>query len=73
MTRNDRYSAAQVAVATVFVPGRSFHSNLMFVGKAGEYPSVRCSTQEESPGFTRKHQTRLERLARDKDSSLFVN
>ncbi len=45
----------------------------MFAGKAGAYPSeapFRCSTLGQVPGLTRKHQTRLERLARDKHSSL---
>ncbi len=37
------------------------------------YPSeapFRCSTPGQAPGLTRTHQTRLERLARDKHSSL---
>ncbi len=40
---------------------------------AGAYPSeapFRCSTLGQAPGLTHKHQTRLERLAKDKHSSL---
>jgi hypothetical protein len=39
----------------------------MFVGKAGAYPRVEHLV---GSGLTRKHWTRLERLARDKRSSL---
>ncbi len=45
----------------------------MFAGKAGAYPSeasFRCYTLRQAPGFTQKHKTRLERLARDKRNSL---
>ncbi len=40
---------------------------------AGAYPSeapFRCSTLGQAPGLTDKHYTRLERLAKDKHSSL---
>jgi hypothetical protein len=45
----------------------------MFAGEAGDYQSeasFRCSTLGKAPGLTNKHKTRLERLARDKHSSL---
>jgi hypothetical protein len=57
----------------VFVPDKPFQPSLMFVGKAGEYPSeasFRCSTLGWAPDLAHKHQTRLERLARDKHCSL---
>ncbi len=45
----------------------------MFAGQAGSLPlragTERCSTRVGT-GLTRKHDTRLERLARDKNSSL---
>ncbi len=47
--------------------------NLMFVGKARAYPSeahLRFSTLGQAPGLTHKYKTRLERLDRDKRSSL---
>ncbi len=56
-----------------------FQPSLRFVGKARNVPysgaPERCFIRVVS-GFTRKHQTELERLARDKHSSLlqtFVN
>ncbi len=51
----------------------------MFLDKAGAYLSqapLSCSAVRYAPGFIHKHQTRLERLARDKYISLvraFVN
>jgi hypothetical protein len=63
----------------VFLPGKPFLPSLMSVGKAGAYLSEApfgCSTLVLAPGLTQKHQTRLERLTRDKHSSLlrkFVN
>jgi hypothetical protein len=63
----------------VFVHGKPFQRSLMIAGKARVYPSeapCRCSTKEKAPGLTHKHVTRLERLTRDKHSSLlrkFVN
>ena len=45
----------------------------MFVDKARGYLSealFRCSTLGYAPGLTHKHQTRLERLAKDKHSGL---
>jgi hypothetical protein len=56
-----------------FVPGKPFQPSLMFAGKVGAYPSeapLSCSTLGWAPGLTHKHQTRLERFARDKRSSL---
>jgi hypothetical protein len=56
-----------------FVPVKSFQPSLMFAGKAGAYPCeahFRCSTLGYAPGLTHKHKTRLQRLARDKYSSL---
>jgi hypothetical protein len=63
----------------MFVPGKLFQPSLMFVGKTGAYPSeapFRCSTLGYAPGLIHKLQTRLEKLARNKCSSLlrkFVN
>ncbi len=39
--------------------------------KAGAYP-FRCSTFRQAPGLNHKHQTRLERLARDKTLQLIT-
>ncbi len=63
----------------MFVPDKLFQPSLMFVGKSGAYPSeapVGCSTLVSAPDLTHKHQTWVEKLARDKHSSLllvFVN
>ncbi len=54
-------------------PGKPFQSRLMIAGKAGVYPNeapFRCSTLGQAPGHTHKQQTRVEKLARDKHSSL---
>ncbi len=56
----------------MFVPSKPFQPSLMFAGKAGAYlsgASEKCFTRVCS-GITRKHKTRLERLARDKRSCL---
>jgi len=57
----------------VFVPGESFQPSLMSMFKASNLPDSRaldrCFTQVSS-GLTSKHYTRLERLAKDKHSSL---
>ena len=53
----------------MFVPGKPFQPSLMNADKAKAYLSeapFRCST----PGLTCNHYTRLEKLARDKHSSL---
>jgi hypothetical protein len=55
--------------ARVFVPGKPFQSNLVFVGKTRSSSksgaSERCFTQVGC-SLIHKHYTRLERLARDK-------
>ncbi len=57
----------------MFVPGKPLQPSLMFVGKARGLPwsgaPVRCLIWIGS-GFTCKHETMLERLTRDKHSSL---
>ncbi len=57
----------------IFATGKPFQFSLMFMGKARGLPQgrvpERCFTWVGS-GLTRKFQTRLERLARDKNSSL---
>jgi hypothetical protein len=57
----------------VFVLGKPFQSSLMFVDEARRPPKrgvpERCFTQVGS-SLTRKHYTRLERLAKEKYSSL---
>ncbi len=57
----------------VFVPGKLLQPSLMFPGKTRDLPqsraTERCFTWVGS-GLTQKHYTRLERLARDKHSSL---
>jgi hypothetical protein len=48
----------------------------MFAGKVGAYLSealLRCSTLGKAPGLSHEHQTKVERLARDKHSSLLRN
>ncbi len=63
----------------MFVPGKLFQSTLTFVGKAGAYPRVehlKGASLRLAPDLSHKHLTRLEKLARDKHSSLirkFVN
>ncbi len=57
----------------MLVPGKPFQSSLMFASKAEAYlseASFRCSTQGKATGLSCKHQTRLERPARDKYPSL---
>ncbi len=57
----------------VLVPGRLFKLSLMFVGKASSQPQTgsleRCFIRVGSD-VTRKHCTRLEKPARNKNSSL---
>jgi hypothetical protein len=56
-----------------WLPGKPFLPSLMFVGKARANPSTapfRRSTQGQASGLTHKHQTWLERLAREQRSSL---
>ncbi len=63
----------------VFVPGKPFKPSLMFVGKTGTYPSethLVCSTLGQAAGLIHKNYSRLEKLAKDKHSSLlrkFIN
>ncbi len=54
--------------AKSFVPGKLYHTNLLFASKAGAYPSG----EEPSPldGLSHKHYNVLEGLAREKRSSL---
>jgi hypothetical protein len=59
--------------ARVFVPGQPFQSGLLFRGEARHL--TLCGATERffnrvGSIFTNKHSTRLERLARDKHSSL---
>ncbi len=52
---------------------QAFPAQSILAGKAGAYPSeapFKCSTLGQFPGLTHKHQTRLEKLTRDKHSSL---
>ncbi len=59
----------------MFVPGRPFQARLIFVSKAGAFPSealLRCSTLGLSPGLTHKHQTRLEKPPRDNTNLLLT-
>jgi hypothetical protein len=56
-----------------FVPGKPFKPSLVFVLKAGAYPSG--ATKRSSPlgwalGLTHTHYSRLEWLIRDKHSSV---
>ncbi len=57
----------------MFVPGKPFQPSLMFAGKASSLPYIgapeRCFTQV-ALALPTKHYTKLERLARDQDSSL---
>ncbi len=57
----------------MFVFGKPLQPSLMFAGKARAYgseASFRCSTLGQPPGLTHQHYTKLERLAKDKHSSL---
>jgi hypothetical protein len=53
----------------VSVPGRPFQHRLIFSDKARSLP-LRGASERASSGLTRKHQTRLERPAKIKHSSL---
>jgi hypothetical protein len=53
----------------MLVAGKPVQSSLVFVGKAWSGAPERCFTWVGS-GLTRKYWTRLERLAKDKHSSL---
>jgi hypothetical protein len=56
----------------VFVPGKPFQPSLIYVGKQGAYPRVehlKGATWIGS-GLTRNNWIRLERIVRDKHSSL---
>ncbi len=79
MTRGQCYKTFFVHNLRIFVISQSvclgnpFQPSLMFACKAEAYPSealFRCSTLGQAPGLTRKHQTRLQKLARDKHSNL---
>jgi hypothetical protein len=62
-------------IARVFVHDKLFQPSLMSVYKAGTYPieeTFRCSTLGQAPGLIQKHYSRLEKLARDKLSSLLL-
>jgi hypothetical protein len=57
----------------VFVLGKPFQARLMILSKAGacpRRPPIRTSPLRLSPCLTHKHESRLERPARDKHSSL---
>jgi diphthamide synthase subunit DPH2 len=57
----------------VFVPGKHSQPSLLFVGKDRFHPTdakLRCSNLGLASRFTEKHLTMLERLAKDKHSSL---
>jgi hypothetical protein len=57
----------------VFVTSKSFQHSLMFVSEARAYPRVehlKGVALGIGSGLTRKNNTRLERLVRDKHSSL---
>jgi hypothetical protein len=62
--------------ARVLARGRSFHSSLLFAGKARSLPycgaTEMCFTWIAS-GLDRKHQNRLEKFAKKKHSSLLGN
>jgi len=61
--------------ARVFFLGKPFRPTIIFVRKAGVYPSgapaFRCSLLWKVPGLTQKHYNILERPAGDNNSSLF--
>ncbi len=57
----------------MFARGKPLQLSLMFVGKAGAYPS---EARSDAPKLAYKYLTRLERPPRDKHSSLlqsFIN
>ncbi len=63
------YSSECLELARVLLPGKPFHPNLKGASKPKAYPSeapIRRTAQGEASGLTCKHQTRLEKLARDK-------
>jgi hypothetical protein len=56
-----------------FVPGKPFQPSLIFVVKARSLPKSGAPERQFTwvgSGLTRKHKTKLERLARDKHPSL---
>ncbi len=67
------YTLKLFTAVIYIVPGKPLQPSLLFVGKAEACTSeapFRCSNLGLAPGLTHKHLTRLERLARDKHSSL---
>jgi hypothetical protein len=61
--------------ARVFFPGKPFQPSLMFFDKAGAFAieePFSCSTLGQAPGLAHKQETRLERPATDKNSSLVL-
>ncbi len=58
---------------TNLCPQQAFPASSLVCDKAGAYPSeapFKCSTLGQAPGLAHEHSTRLERLAKDKHSSL---
>ncbi len=59
----------------MFATGKAIQPSEMFEGKAIAYLNeapFRRSTIGQAPGHVRKHYTSLERLARDRQSSLLL-
>jgi hypothetical protein len=68
--KNDVHNSQMIVISLSVFPGKSFQPSLMFASNGRAYQSI------PPPGLLRKHDTRLERPARDKHSSLlptFVN
>ncbi len=51
-------------------PWQTFSAKSNVCGEDQSLPNFKCSTFGQAPGLTHKHQTRMERPARDKHSSL---
>jgi hypothetical protein len=60
------------AIARVFLLGRPFQPNIMFVSKTGAYLPLRCSTLGLAPGLTANIRLGLfyRYAARDKQSNI---
>ncbi len=60
-----------VQATGVFVPSKPLQPGMIFVDKARSLPVEGCTREAPRSVLFRKYQTRLERLVRNKHSSLF--
>ncbi len=63
-------SVVMLSVVAPFVSEQFFRASLIFLSKGRAHHTGPCFCKE-APCLTHKHYTRLEKLARDKHTSLF--